>query len=85
MRVKKTKLLVAELRMIADTVANKHCRDIIIEAAQRLEDTDKIARYYRNTAERLGGDRSGRERRKLCFLPILFRSKQHGAEKESND
>lgn len=85
MPIKKTKLLVAELRMIADTLANRHCREILIEAAQRLEDTDKIARYYRNTAERLGGDRSGRARRKLCFLPILLRSKQHGAEEEPND
>lgn len=52
MELKKTKLLVAELRMIADTLTSKYCRDILIEAAERLEDTDKIAEYYRKQAER---------------------------------
>ena len=59
MAVKKTKLLVAELRMIADTLANDYCRDILIEAAERLEDTNKIAEYYRKQAEKnlvVGGD-----------------------------
>ena len=49
---KQTKLLVAEVRMIADTVASQHCRGILIEAAQRLEDTDKIAEHYRTLAEK---------------------------------
>jgi hypothetical protein len=49
--IKKTKLLVAELRMIADTIANQYCKDIILEAAQRLEDTHKIAVFYRNKVE----------------------------------
>ena len=44
--MKKTKLLVAELRMIADTLCSEYCRECLLEAAQRLEDTDKIARYY---------------------------------------
>lgn len=83
--MKKTKLLVAELRMIANTLANKHCKEILIEAAERLEDTDKIAKFYRNTTEKLGGDRSGRKRRKLCVLPILFRSKQHGTAQDSDN
>lgn len=50
--VKQTKLLVAEVRMIADTVASQHCRGILLEAAQRLEDTDKIAEHYRTLAEK---------------------------------
>lgn len=48
---KQTKLLVAEVRMIADTVMSQHCRNILIEAAQRLEDTDRIAEHYRIIAE----------------------------------
>ena len=51
MPIKKTKLLVVELRVIADTLANKYCKAILIEAAQRLEDTDKIATFYRNKVE----------------------------------
>ncbi len=49
--VKQTKLLVAEVRMIADTVASQYCRGILLEAAQRLEDTDRIAEHYRIIAE----------------------------------
>lgn len=83
--IKKTKLLVAELKVIAFSLRNKQCRSILLEAAQRLEDTDKIARFYRNTAEKLGGGYRGRARRKLCVLPILPRSEQYGATQESND
>lgn len=83
--MKKTKLLVAELRVIADTLASTHCRDILIEAAERLEETDKIAKFFWSKAENTGGDRSGRKRRKLCILSILFRSKQHGTEEESDN
>lgn len=85
MAIKKTKLLVAELRVIADLQPNEHCRKILIQAAERLDDTDKIARFYRNTAEILGGGYRGRARRKLCGLPILLRTKQYGATQESND
>ena len=49
--VKKTKLLVAELRVIADRQPTEHCRNVLLQAAQRLEDTDKIARFFRNKAE----------------------------------
>ena len=49
--VKKTALLVSELRVIADSFKSSYCRDTLIEAAQRLEDTDKIATFYRNKAE----------------------------------
>ena len=85
MAIKKTKLLVAGLRAIAPTLMSKYCSEVLLEAAQRLEDTDKIAKFYRNEAENLGGDRSGRKRRKLCILPILFRSKQHGTAQDSDN
>ena len=49
----RTKLLVAQLRVIALTLTSKYCRDILIEAAQRLEDTDKIATFFRNKQETL--------------------------------
>lgn len=62
--MKKTQLLVAELRVICKTVASKHCRDIILEAADRLEDTDKIARFFRNLAESSNIASGKRRRRK---------------------
>lgn len=36
MKVKKTQLLTAELRMIADTLSSKYSADILREAAERL-------------------------------------------------
>ena len=51
MAIKKTNLLVAELRVIAPTLMSKYCREVLIEAAQRLEDTDKIATFFRNKQE----------------------------------
>lgn len=51
MAIKKTKLLVAELRVIAKTTADEYRRNILLEAAARLEDTDKIARFFRNKTE----------------------------------
>ena len=50
--IKKTKLLVAELRVIADLQLTGHCKNVILEAAERLEDTDKIATFFRNKAEK---------------------------------
>ena len=52
MEVKKTQLLVTELRIIASTLTSKYCRNILIESAERLEDTEKIAEYYRKKAEK---------------------------------
>ena len=49
---KKTKLLVAELRVIALTLMSKHCRDCLNEAADRLEEIEKIAEFYRKEAEK---------------------------------
>ena len=87
MRIKKTDLLVAELEAIADDHPGvcDYCREVLKESAQRLRDLDKIAEFYRKEAEKLGGEHHGRARRRLCLLPILFRSKQYGATKESND
>lgn len=48
---KQTKLLVAELRVIALTLTSQYCKDILEEAAERLEDTEKIAEFYRQKAE----------------------------------
>lgn len=52
MAIKKTKLLVAELRVIAPTLMSKYCREVLLEAAERLEDTDKIAVCFRNKVEK---------------------------------
>ena len=52
MSIKKTKLLVAELRVIAGSLDNEHYRNILIEAATRLEDTDKIAEFFRKKTVR---------------------------------
>lgn len=51
MSTKKTKLIVAELRVIAKTLASEYCAQVLEEAAERLEDTDKIARYYHKVSE----------------------------------
>ena len=52
MSIKKTKLLVAELRVIADSFPSEHCREILGEAATRLEDTEKIAEFYHRKLKR---------------------------------
>lgn len=52
MAIKKTQLLIAELRMIARTLTSQHCKNILLESAERLEDTEKIAEYYRKKAEK---------------------------------
>lgn len=52
MSIKKTKLLVAEVRMIASTLVSEHCRNILEEAAERLEDTEKIAAFYHKEMEK---------------------------------
>ena len=84
MAIKKTKLLVAELRVIANQQPNTHCRNVIRQAAQRLEDTDKIAKFYRNTAEKLGGDYRGRARREVCVLSVLPCHKRRTSEAETD-
>ena len=53
MSTKKTKLLVAELRVIADTVISEYCRQVLNDAADRLEETDRYAEYLRVEYERL--------------------------------
>ena len=51
--VKKTRLLVAELSMIAHTITSAYCCDILNEAAQRLPDLERIAEFYQAEATRL--------------------------------
>lgn len=52
MSAKKTKLIVAEVRQIAFSICSDVARKILIEAAERLEETDKIAEFYRRRAIR---------------------------------
>lgn len=52
MEQKKTKLLVAELRVIALTLRSQYCADILNQAAERLEDTTKIAEFYHRELEK---------------------------------
>ena len=42
------KLLAAELRVIANSLRSQYFREFLIEAAIRLEDTNKIATFFRN-------------------------------------
>ena len=70
MAIKKTNLLVAELRVIADLQPNENCRNVLIQAAQRLEDTDKIAEFYRQKAELIGGNQNGRKRREKRRIKV---------------
>lgn len=85
MAVKQTKLFVSELRIIAETLVSEHCRNILIGAADRLEDTDKVAEFYRKKAEKLGGDhRVWRKRRKICVLSLLPRNQRRASEAETD-
>ena len=43
-----SKLLAAELRVIAYSLRSEYCRAVLNEAASRLEDTTKIATFFRN-------------------------------------
>ena len=53
MNVKKTRLMAAELEMIADTLTSDHCRQILKDAATRLSELESCAEFYRKEAERL--------------------------------
>lgn len=48
LKKQKPELLAAELRVIADSLRSQYCREVLIEAASRLEDTNKIAKFFRN-------------------------------------
>jgi hypothetical protein len=55
-------LLAAELRVIAPTLMSKYCREVLLEAASRLEDTHKIATFFRNKIEAImEGEYEGEE------------------------
>lgn len=70
---KKTSLLVAELRVLADFQMNGHCRDVVLQAAERLEDTDAIARFFQKISN---GGINGKKRYGLHCLPLLHRHKK---------
>lgn len=48
LKKQKPELLAAQLRMIANSQSSIYCRAVLIEAASRLEDTNKIAKFFRN-------------------------------------
>lgn len=48
LKKQKPELLAAQLRMIANSQSSIYCRAVLIEAASRLEDTNKIATFFRN-------------------------------------
>lgn len=52
MKIKDTELLAEELRKIASTLANSNSREMLEYTAERLEDLDTIARFYRIEAEK---------------------------------
>jgi DNA gyrase/topoisomerase IV subunit B len=64
MNVKKTRLMAAELEMIADTLTSDHCRQILKDAATRLSDLEKIAEFYQAEASRLA--KKNNRRKKTC-------------------
>ena len=47
-----TEVLATELRKIASAFKSNNYREILEEAADRLEETEKIAEFYRKKAER---------------------------------
>ena len=54
MAEKKTKLLVAELEVIAnDTPQSDYCREVIKEAALRLTELDRICEFFQAEAAKL--------------------------------
>ena len=52
MKAKKTRLLSAELEVIAETLASNYCRNVLLEAAERLYDLERIAEFYRDEASK---------------------------------
>jgi hypothetical protein len=52
MSIKETEVLAEQLRVIALTLVSKSSQKILEEAADRLEDTEKIAEFYRKEAEK---------------------------------
>ncbi len=52
MSIIETRIIIQELLLIAPTLTSKHCKEIIELAAERLEDLETIARFYRCEAEK---------------------------------
>jgi hypothetical protein len=60
--MKETNVLAEQLRVIATTLLSKHSREILEEAAERLEDIEKIAEFYRKEAQKKGRCKDGLEK-----------------------
>ena len=50
--MKNTEILAKEIRAIATSLANKNYRKKLLQASDRLEDLETIARFYRIEAEK---------------------------------
>ena len=46
MSIKKTDLLAVELEVIADTIQSHYQQNVLKEAAERLRELEKIAKFY---------------------------------------
>jgi hypothetical protein len=57
LKVKKTELLAAEVRQIAFGLPDVR-RKLLLEAADRLEETNKIAEFYREEAVKNGRNKA---------------------------
>lgn len=55
MSIKKTALLAEELRVIADTYPSNYVRGELLDAADRLQDLEKIAEFFRKKCKGGGG------------------------------
>lgn len=49
--MKSTERLAIELRLISKTLPSEYCREVLVEAAERLIDTAEAAEQYRIKAE----------------------------------
>lgn len=49
-KAKRTDLMAVELRVIAGTFDDEHRANILLDAADRLEELEKIAEFYRREA-----------------------------------
>lgn len=49
-KAKRTDLMAVELRVIASTLEDEHRASILFDAADRLEELDKIAAFYHREA-----------------------------------
>ncbi len=50
-KAKRTDLMAVELRVIAGTLEDKHRASVLLGAAERLEELEKIAGFYHREAD----------------------------------